>query len=137
MMNKQKIHELHMALKKLPTGRSTAKKRTVDVHEGYTERDIEYFRSLLLKMKDDILEEIREMRDPATGVEYAERAATLHSRSKMLDGVERAIERIEHGRYGWCTSCGELVEKGRLEAIPFTQLCISCKSGVPSRGEAA
>lgn len=135
MMNKQKIRELHAALEKLPADRSTSKKRVVEVQEGFRESELEHFRALLQQMKDELLEEIREMRDPATGVEYAERAAILHSRSNMLDGIERALERIEQGRYGWCTSCGELIEKGRLEAIPFTQLCISCKSGAPSRGE--
>ncbi|HXG37786.1 MAG TPA: TraR/DksA C4-type zinc finger protein [Bacteroidota bacterium] len=135
MMNKQKIRELHAALEKLPTSRSTSKQRVIEVQEGYSERELEHFRTLLQQMKDEILEEIREMRDPATEVEYAERAAILHSRSNMLDGIERALERIEHGRYGWCTSCGEVIEKGRLEAIPFTQLCISCKSGAPLRRE--
>lgn len=135
MMNKQKIHELHAALEKMPAGRVSSRKRAVEVQEGYSDGELEHFRALLQQAKEEILEEIREMRDPATGVEYAERAAILHGRSKVLDGIERALERIEHGRYGWCTSCGQLIEKGRLEAIPFTQLCISCKSGAPSRGE--
>jgi RNA polymerase-binding transcription factor DksA len=135
MMNRRNIHELHAALQKLPTGRSTARKRAVDVGEGYGARELEHFRELLLQMKNEILEEIRELHDPATGVEHAERAIALHGRSKMLDGIERALERLEQGRYGRCTSCGELIEQGRLEAIPFTQLCISCKSGTPSSGK--
>ncbi|MBM4168620.1 MAG: hypothetical protein FJ215_05630 [Ignavibacteria bacterium] len=74
------------------------------------------------------------MRDPATQLEYVERATVVHHRSNTLDSIDRALERIDEQRYGWCTSCGELIETGRLEALPFTQFCISCKSGT-TRGE--
>ena len=135
-MNNQKIRELHEALAQLPTGQSTSKKRAVKLQKWYSASELGHFRALLQKMKEEILEEIRALRDPAAGEEFAERAAILHGRSRMLESIERALERIEDGRYGVCTSCGTLIEKGRLEAIPFTQLCISCKSGVRSRGEA-
>jgi DnaK suppressor protein len=136
MMNSQKIRELHAALAQMPTGRPTSNNRAVKPRKGYSASELEHFRALLQKMKEEILEEIRAQRDPATGEEFAERAAILHGQSRTLESIERALERIEDGRYGVCTSCGTFIEKGRLEAIPFTQLCISCKSGAPSRGEA-
>jgi len=43
-----------------------------------------------------------------------------------LQAIESALERIEDGTYGKCTSCGGVVPKTRLNAIPYTSLCIKC-----------
>jgi 2-oxoglutarate ferredoxin oxidoreductase subunit alpha len=42
------------------------------------------------------------------------------------DSVD-TLEKIEKGEYGICMSCGEKIEKKRLEARPVTDLCIKCK----------
>lgn len=43
--------------------------------------------------------------------------------------IDRALARLEDGTYGECISCGELVADGRLEAIPYAEMCIKCASG--------
>ncbi|PHS07629.1 MAG: transcriptional regulator [Blastopirellula sp.] len=43
-----------------------------------------------------------------------------------LGEIQAALERIEAGVYGACTSCGSKVKKARLNAIPFTPFCINC-----------
>lgn len=40
--------------------------------------------------------------------------------------TERAIERIEAGTYGQCTSCGKAINIDRLRAIPEAELCTDC-----------
>lgn len=45
-----------------------------------------------------------------------------------LRQIEKALERIEKETYGRCTSCGEMIEEARLEAIPEAALCIDCAS---------
>jgi DnaK suppressor protein len=45
----------------------------------------------------------------------------------MLNQIERALSRIEHGTYGVCESCGKAIGKGRLQAFPRATLCVSCK----------
>ena len=40
--------------------------------------------------------------------------------------VQAAIGRVEQGRYGECTRCGEPVEPARLEAIPQAENCVRC-----------
>lgn len=40
--------------------------------------------------------------------------------------IEEALERIEEGTYGKCTECSGVIPKLRLNAIPFTPMCIRC-----------
>lgn len=45
----------------------------------------------------------------------------------LLDQIELALERMDAGDYGVCMNCGRDIGDERLEALPFTMLCISCK----------
>lgn len=45
-----------------------------------------------------------------------------------LQAIEDALERIEDGTYGICESCEAEIAAARLEAMPFTRLCVSCQS---------
>ncbi len=41
--------------------------------------------------------------------------------------VEAALGRMDAGTYGLCQRCGLPIPEERLEALPATRLCISCK----------
>ncbi len=47
---------------------------------------------------------------------------------EKLQLIEEAIERIDDGSYGVCESCESDIAPGRLEAMPFTRLCVSCQA---------
>jgi DnaK suppressor protein len=47
--------------------------------------------------------------------------------AKILQAIEDALARIEKGTYGICRDCGEPVAPARLNAIPWTRVCITCK----------
>ncbi len=47
--------------------------------------------------------------------------------AKILQAIEEALYRIEKGTYGMCRDCGEPIAPARLNAIPWTRVCISCK----------
>src|SRR5262245_53032788 len=47
--------------------------------------------------------------------------------AKILQAIEEALVRMEKGTYGICRDCGEPIARARLEAIPWTRVCISCK----------
>jgi DnaK suppressor protein len=47
--------------------------------------------------------------------------------AKILQAIEEALTRIEHGTYGVCRDCGEPIAVARLKAIPWTRVCIVCK----------
>jgi DnaK suppressor protein len=47
--------------------------------------------------------------------------------AKILTAIEEALSRIEKGTYGVCRDCGEPIATARLNAIPWTRVCITCK----------
>jgi DnaK suppressor protein len=47
--------------------------------------------------------------------------------AKILQAIEEALFRLEKGTYGVCRDCGDAIAVARLQAIPWTRVCISCK----------
>src|SRR6185436_10126033 len=47
--------------------------------------------------------------------------------AKILQAIDEALRRIDQGVYGVCRDCGEPIAEARLNAIPWTRVCISCK----------
>ena len=47
--------------------------------------------------------------------------------AKILQAIEEALYRMEKGTYGICRDCGEEIAAARLNAIPWTRVCITCK----------
>jgi DnaK suppressor protein len=47
--------------------------------------------------------------------------------AKILQAIEEALYRMEKGSYGICRDCGDPIAPARLEAIPWTRVCITCK----------
>lgn len=53
-----------------------------------------------------------------------ERARLTETRRRIVS----ALIRIEEGTYGDCLSCLEPIGAARLAAVPFAELCLSCKA---------
>jgi DnaK suppressor protein len=47
--------------------------------------------------------------------------------AKILQAIEEALQRMEKGTYGICRDCGDPIAPARLQAIPWTRVCIVCK----------
>ena len=47
--------------------------------------------------------------------------------AKILQAIDEALMRIEKGTFGICSDCGEPIAEARLNAIPWTRVCITCK----------
>jgi DnaK suppressor protein len=47
---------------------------------------------------------------------------------EKLREIEEALERVDDGSFGICDKCGEKIPLGRLKAMPFTTVCVKCKS---------
>jgi len=43
---------------------------------------------------------------------------------EQLREVEAALQRLDAGEYGVCAACGKTIPVERLEAVPWTTLCI-------------
>lgn len=53
--------------------------------------------------------------------------ALMNNTHEILARVEDALGRMEEGKYGICEDCGREIALERLEAIPYTTLCIHCQ----------
>lgn len=42
----------------------------------------------------------------------------------LMRKIERALARMDEGTYGICSRCGKAIEKARLKALPYVDLCI-------------
>ena len=108
-----------------------------------SENELQHFKSLLLKLKADLLkagetgqqaEEVVEL--DQTRVGRLSRMDAMQAQAMSLEtgrrrrmhilAINTAVARIESGDYGYCYDCGELINPKRLEADPTARLCISC-----------
>jgi DnaK suppressor protein len=51
-------------------------------------------------------------------------AASIRGRREQ---VEVALQRLDAGTYGRCSTCGEAIPAERLEACPWVTECVACK----------
>jgi RNA polymerase-binding protein DksA len=42
----------------------------------------------------------------------------------LIAKIERALKRLDEGTFGICEICGKPIEKARLKALPYADLCI-------------
>ena len=113
-------------------------------------KDLANFKKNIIEQRIEASEEfdiISEQMLDTSGEFDADNQAAIHSSEQGTDAMERektflhaqrtsdyikkldeAIERIDRGTYGICVVCGELIEKGRLEAVPITQKHVDCKN---------
>jgi len=47
--------------------------------------------------------------------------------ARELTQIERALTRLKQGTYGLCEACQGKIPVGRLNALPYTTLCIECQ----------
>ncbi len=43
-----------------------------------------------------------------------------------LRKINRALDRMSEGDYGFCLSCGKEIPEQRLEVMPYADLCVKC-----------
>ena len=69
-----------------------------------------------------------DMADQASGNNEVHIALKLkQTDAKILQAIDEALVRIDKGVFGVCRDCGDPIAEARLNAIPWTRVCISCK----------
>jgi DnaK suppressor protein len=43
----------------------------------------------------------------------------------LIEKIERALDRMDHGTYGRCAACAEPIEPDRLDALPYALYCLA------------
>jgi len=56
------------------------------------------------------------------------RIALKNQKMNNLAEIEHALYKLEEGSYGVCDSCGQPIEKGRMEVLPYASQCMGCKA---------
>ncbi len=115
----------------------------------YNDEELEYFRQIIIKKRDAAEEELEtlqrslresmenssdesaysfHMADAGTDAQEREKTYMLFNRTrKFVKYLDDAINRIDNKTYGVCKVTGAKISKGRLEAVPHTQLSIEAK----------
>ena len=115
----------------------------------YNDEELEHFRGIILKKRDAAEEELEtlqrtlresmenssdesaysfHMADAGTDAQEREKTYMLFNRTrKFVKYLDDAIKRIDNKTYGVCKVTGKKISKGRLEAVPHTQLSIDAK----------
>ncbi len=111
---------------------------------------LEPYKKLLLKTKEQITGDIRNLSDENNGsvndrggdvsghaLHMADVATDMYDREftlglaandrELLYQVNEALQRIEDGTYGLCASCKKPIPATRLKAIPHAQTCLKCQ----------
>jgi DnaK suppressor protein len=105
-------------------------------------RQLAYFRAKLQKWREDLVEESKqtidnlrdEVRDVGDEAERAtretENSLELRTRDryrKLIGKIDKALKRIEEGRYGFCEETDEEIGLERLEARPIATLSLDAQ----------
>jgi len=115
----------------------------------YNDEELEYFRAIIINKRnaaedelDTLQRTLREsmenssdesaysfhMADAGTDAQEREKTYMLFNRTrKFVKYLDDAISRIDNKTYGVCKVTGKKISKGRLEAVPHTQLSIDAK----------
>jgi DnaK suppressor protein len=115
-------------------------------------KDLKRFKDILLERRREITQHSDSLSEPSVvfdtndlpdEVDLAssetDQAINLKLRDReriLLRKVDKALRKIEEGRYGICESCEEEIGIKRLEARPVTDLCIRCKEEQERREKA-
>ena len=115
----------------------------------YSDEELEYFKEIIIKKRDEAEKELESlqnslrdsmenandesaysfhMADAGTDAQEREKTYMLYNRTrKFIRYLDDALKRIENKTYGVCKVTGKKISKGRLEAVPHTQLSIEAK----------
>lgn len=115
----------------------------------YSDKELEYFESLILERRTAALDDIDSMRnqlaeasdqadgdsafsfhmaDAGTDAMEREKFYMLIERQQTYVGyLDRALDRIANRTYGVCKVTGKAISKERLEVVPHTEISIDAK----------
>jgi DnaK suppressor protein len=114
-----------------------------DGEEYMNEAQEDHFRAILNAWKRDLMEEVdrtvHHMQDEAANFpdptdratqesEFSLELRTRDRERKLIRKIDKTLDKIDDGEYGFCESCGIEIGLRRLEARPTATLCIDCKT---------
>jgi len=104
--------------------------------------ELSRYRDILERKRDELLA-TAPLRQPTTEpgsksgdwIDQSSQESDLHVRlalkqtdSKLLRAIEEAMHRLDQGIYGICLDCENEIPALRLDAVPWTRVCVDCKA---------
>ncbi len=72
-----------------------------------------------------------DFRSEEQGTDHYNRDFALHRVSQeqnIIFEIDQALHRIQIGAYGVCESCKCTIEQARMQALPYSRLCVACQA---------
>ena len=110
------------------------------MRKAFLKKARETLESMRAQMLKNVQQELQEGRDQnkdegmdtydlASDARDREISHILTDRDRgKLEAIDEALSRVDDGSYGLCEDCGAEIAEGRLQALPFTRLCVTCQS---------
>ena len=80
--------------------------------------------------RDTATDDEHDPEGPTLAFERSQASAILEQSVRHLGEIDAALERIDEGTFGLCTTCNGPIKLGRLQVRPQAGLCISCAERV-------
>lgn len=116
----------------------------------YTEKELSELRARLVAERGDLQAQYQELEESTFSVnqsemtgemgfdeEYADAGTATFEREKdlslvnnlrdLMDRIDKALAKMDEGTYGLCDRCGKPIERARLKALPYANLCLQDK----------
>jgi len=110
------------------------------MRKAFLKKARETLESMRAQMLKNVQQELQEGRDQnkdegmdtydlASDARDREISHILTDRDRgKLEAIDEALSRVDDNSYGLCEDCGAEIAEGRLQALPFTRLCVTCQS---------
>ena len=110
------------------------------MRKAFLKKSRETLESMRSQMLRNVQQELQEGRDSSKdeGMDTYDLASDARDREishiltdrdrGKLEAIDEALSRVDDGSYGLCEDCGAEIAEGRLQALPFTRLCVTCQS---------
>ena len=120
------------------------------VKKKWSEKELNEFKTLILEKRKVVADDLVEAKEKADEVlknnsvnaiysshiadagsdqqEMEKNYYMMDRENTFLQYLDRALDMLDTGTFGRCTSCGQLINKERLMEVPHTSSCFDCKS---------
>jgi DnaK suppressor protein len=96
-------------------------KKILEAKQEELERVVRNRDAITIEKSADALDEVQHAAERELAIRNLDRE------SQLLRNVRAALRRIEDGSFGTCAHCEEDISPKRLNAVPWTSLCIQCQ----------